>query len=320
MAGQAATELDGEEGDEEINPVAPASTAGAGLRSSAPAGGPSSATSHRAVHLAPEIPVRLVATDLDGTLLQPDGSVSRRTVEAVRAVRRAGIHVVPVTGRPPRATWEVAKAAGIGPLGVCANGAALVDVSTMEVVELEPIEVAAATALVRSLRLSLPGALFAAEQAEKLAYEPGFFEVERSWEDFYQRVEDILDALAPKTMKLIVRQPGCSAGDLIAHLTDGSSHRMSLTSSGLGWVEIAAEGISKAYGTRRVCQLLGVEQNEVLAVGDYYNDLPLLAWAGRTAAPANALPEVLAVADRMLPSNGEDGMAQLLEELAASAS
>ena len=57
-------------------------------------------------------PVRLVATDLDGTLLLPDGTLSERTIRGVRAAQDAGILVIPITGRPPRITWDVAKEAG----------------------------------------------------------------------------------------------------------------------------------------------------------------------------------------------------------------
>jgi hydroxymethylpyrimidine pyrophosphatase-like HAD family hydrolase len=309
---------------------------------------------------------RLVATDLDGTLLRPDGTVSKRTAEAVQAAQEAGIYVIPVTGRPPRATWDIAFSAQLGPLGVCANGAAVVDLGTLEVVELQTIEAGAATGLVKRLRCRFPGVVFAVEQPQRLAYERGFFETERLWEDVVFEVDDILAALSQAAVKLIVRRPGCAATDMLAHLagadptvatgaldqlflaagksaaalvaagdnagapsalsgpgrspTSGALGSLSVTSSGLDWVEIAAKGISKAYGTWRVCQRLGVDRTEVLAVGDYYNDLPLLGWAGQTAAPANALPEVLAAAQLVLPSNAEDGVAQLLEELASCAS
>ena len=266
-------------------------------------------------------PVRLVATDLDGTLLRSDGTISQRTAEAVRAAREAGIHVVPVTGRPPRATWDIAEDAGLGPLGACANGAALVDVSSGKVIELEALELELTTVLVEGLRQSFPGALFAVEQVDCFNYEIGFFEVLRQWNGVVNQVQDIVDALVPGSIKLIVRRPGSTAAELIAHLGNGhAGHagRFSLTSSGLDWVEIAAAGISKAYGTGRLCQLLGIDPGEVLAVGDYYNDLPLLSWASRSAAPANALPEVLAIVDRVVPSNEEDGVAQLLEELVAA--
>ena len=79
---------------------------------------------------------------------------------------------------------------------------------------------------------------------------------------------------------------------------------------------MASPGITKAHAVQRVCDRLGVGVGEVLAIGDNYNDLTVLAWAGRAAAPANAIPEVLSVVQQVLPSNGEDGVAQLLERLA----
>ncbi|HXW78418.1 MAG TPA: HAD family hydrolase, partial [Acidimicrobiales bacterium] len=97
-------------------------------------------------------PVRLVATDLDGTLLRPDGTISERTIRAVRSARDAGLYVIPMTGRPPRVTWEVAKEAGLGPLGVCSNGAALVDFSAMEVIEVETLGRDVAAEVVLMLR------------------------------------------------------------------------------------------------------------------------------------------------------------------------
>ena len=265
--------------------------------------------------------VRLVATDLDGTLLRSDGTISQRTTEAVAAAREAGIHVVPVTGRPPRATWGIAEDAGLGPLGACANGAVVVDVSSGKVIELETLELELTTALVEGLRQRLPGTLFALEQVDCFNYEIGFFEVLRQWDGAVNEVDDIVEALVPGSIKLIVRRPGSTAAQLMAHLNEGRlghAGGFSLTSSGLDWVEIAAPGISKAYGTARLCQLLGVDPGEVLAVGDYYNDLPLLSWASRSAAPANALPEVLAIVDKVVASNEDDGVAQLLEELVAA--
>ena len=100
--------------------------------------------------------LRLVATDLDGTLLDPDGRVTARTARAVAAARARGIHVVPVTGRPPQATWALAAAAGLGPLGVCANGAVIVDLERGEVLEVSEIAGAIATGLVDLLRRAVP--------------------------------------------------------------------------------------------------------------------------------------------------------------------
>jgi hypothetical protein len=261
--------------------------------------------------------VRLVATDLDGTLLRPDGSVSQRTVDAVQAAQRAGLHVIPVTGRPPRVTWDVAKRAGLGPLGVCSNGAVVVDVEAMEILELETVAADVAGRLVNMLRECLPGVVFAVEEMESFTHETGFMEPDWYWDEVTGQVDDIIQAVSPMCIKLIVRRPGWSAGTLLAELRRQVAEKGHVTSSGLDWVEIGAPGISKAYALERVCARLGVGVSEVLAIGDNHNDLTVLAWAGRAAAPANAIPEVLATVQQVVPSNEHDGVAQLLEDLAA---
>jgi Cof subfamily protein (haloacid dehalogenase superfamily) len=262
-------------------------------------------------------PVRLVATDLDGTLLRPDGTISERTIRAVRSARNAGLHVIPITGRPPRVTWDVAKEAGLGPLGVCSNGAALVDISAMEVIEVETLGRDVAAEVVPMVRELFPGAVFAVEEMESFTHEAGFIDPDWNWDEGTNQVDDIIEAVTPGCIKLIVRRPGWPARHLLSQLNDRVAENLHFTSSGLDWVEIGAQGISKAYATERACHRLGVAVGEVLAVGDNYNDLTVLAWAGRTAAPANAIPEVLSIVQQVLPANCEDGVAVLLEALAA---
>ncbi len=261
-------------------------------------------------------PVRLVATDLDGTLLLPDGTLSERTIRGVRAAQEAGILVIPITGRPPRITWDVAKEAGLGPLGVCSNGAAVVDLSSMEVIEVQTMQAEVTLKLVTVVREVFPGAVFAVEEIETFTHETGFMEPNWNWAEGSEQVDDIIEAVSSGCVKLVVRRPGWPAGALLAELKDQVSQTAHITSSGLDWVEMASPGITKAHAVQRVCNRLGVGVGEVLAIGDNYNDLTVLAWAGRAAAPANAIPEVLSVVQQVLPSNGEDGVAQLLERLA----
>jgi Cof subfamily protein (haloacid dehalogenase superfamily) len=259
--------------------------------------------------------VRVVATDLDGTLLDPSGEVTPRTTKAVCAAREAGIHVVPITGRPPQAMWHLAEQAGLGPFGVCSNGAALVDIDTRSVLEAETIAADIADGLVDLLRAELPGIVLACDDLDYFIYERGFFPSPVDWDEEMREVDDIRPSARAGCVKLIARSPGRTAPELIEFLEDHLAELAHVTTSGLDWVDIGAVHVSKAYALQRLCDRLGVHLGEVIAVGDNHNDLSVLAWAGAAMAPANAIPEVLAVAHRILPANGEEGVAALLEEL-----
>lgn len=262
--------------------------------------------------------VRLVATDLDGTLLGPTGAVSSRGANAIRAARAAGIHVVPVTGRPPQALWHLAKAANLGPFGVCSNGAAIVDLEHQQVVEVRRLPGEIALRMVSLVREAVPGTLFAVDDLECFSHERGFFNGVVDWQERIDEVADIAPILQAGCVKLIARRPGMGAIELIERLESRVGREGHVTTSGLDWVDIGAAGVSKAYALERVCEALGVAVGEVVAIGDNHNDLSVLAWAGQAMAPANAIAEVLAAADRVLPANSDDGVALLLEELATA--
>jgi Cof subfamily protein (haloacid dehalogenase superfamily) len=262
--------------------------------------------------------VRLVATDLDGTLLDPHGQVTTRTAQAVLSARAQGIHVVPVTGRPPQAMWDLAAAAGLGPLGICANGAVIVDLEHSLVLEVSEMAGAIATALIDLLRRAVPNILLATDDLECFSYERGFFEAPVDWQEKLTEVDDVRPIVATGCIKLIARTSETTAPQLIELLQREVGEAGHVTTSGLDWVDIGAPQVSKAYALERVCDRLGIGIDEVVAIGDNHNDLSLLAWASSAMAPANAIPDVLAVVERVLPSNSEDGVAVLLEELAAA--
>ena len=262
--------------------------------------------------------IKLVATDMDGTLLDPTGEVSLRTTAAVVGAREAGIHVIPVTGRPPQALWQLAAKAGLGPLGVCANGAAIVDLERQTVIEVDEIPGEVAVALVALVRTAVPGVRMAADHLDCFSHEIGFFESPVDWQEKLEEVADILSVVTRGCTKLVARTSGTPAPiliDLLEEVIRGMGH---VTSSGLDWVDIGPPGISKAQSVRRVCRLLGVSESDVVAIGDNHNDLSLLAWAALSMAPANAIPEAIALTHHVLPANADHGVAALLEELIAT--
>lgn len=213
--------------------------------------------------------------------------------------------------------WAIAESGGLGPLGVCSNGAIVLDLESNEVLEVEPITGPAAGELIDTVRTARPGVLFALDDLERFCFERAFIPEGRARSGRAREVPDIDELAAAGCVKLIARHPGTDAVTLMRHLQDHIGDAAHVTSSGLDWVEIMAPGVSKANAVERVCGRLGIGRAQVVAVGDNYNDLSLLSWAGHPMAPANAVDAILEIAGRVLPTNTEDGVAVLLEELVA---
>jgi Cof subfamily protein (haloacid dehalogenase superfamily) len=258
--------------------------------------------------------LRLAAIDLDGTLLRADGTLSDRSRRALTRVRSAGIQVVVVTARGPRSVRVLAREAGLDGNAICSNGAIALDLASGEVVRTRPLGQEVAARLVRELRARLPGILFAAE-SEEFALEPGFAAWE--WEPpAGTRYADALELVAAPVAKLILRHEEHALEAVAAAARDLAGDEAAVTIPGPWTVEISAAGVSKAAALAELCAELGIDPSEVIAFGDYPNDLPMLEWAGRAVAVANAHPEVLTVADEVTASNEDDGVALVLERLA----
>ena len=265
--------------------------------------------------------VRLVATDLDGTLLRPDGTVSDRTAAALAAAEAAGLDVVFVTARPHRWLADLARhVAGHG-VAICANGASVVDVAGLRILEQHGMDRARVTDVASRLRAAwgTDRVHLAVEGAEGFAAEEGFRSEhdERGDVPTAARIEDVLPAT---TFKVLLRATGRSpdADEFVAdaqRVVGDLAHVSSSAAGALG--EIAAPGVTKAATLARWTARRGIDPAAVWAVGDAPNDLPMLTWAGRAFAVGNAHPAVLAVAHEVLPSNAEDGVAEMLERATA---
>jgi Cof subfamily protein (haloacid dehalogenase superfamily) len=260
---------------------------------------------------------RLVASDLDGTLLRPDETVSERTRAALAAARAAGITVVLVSGRPPRSLGPIAERIGVGGIAICANGALVWDLDTGTILDVSPLAADLAARLVRTLREAIPGVLFAVELE-------GGFGREAGWSDGRAPASpdeleaDALELIGGPVVKLLVRHPSLPFEELAERARAAVGDDAVVTWAGLRLVEISAAGVTKAFALERLCRRLGIAASEVVAVGDMPNDLAMLAWAGRAVAVANADPQVLAAADEVTAANTEDGVAWLLERIVAS--
>lgn len=263
------------------------------------------------------MPPRLVATDLDGTIVRSDGTITARTVAAVARAEEAGARVVFVTGRPPRLMGDVVEAFGARGLAICSNGAYVLDLHTGEVIEENAIQVAVLAEAARRLREAIPGiglaVEFAHETASDALYEPW------DWDRgiTLQRVADTV-LLGRPAPKLMGRHPEHSADDMLAMarpVLDGLVNVYH--SNGLRLIEAIAPGVSKASALASLAERAGIDPSAAVAFGDMPNDLPMLGWAGTSYAVANAHPVVCAAADHLIAANDQDGVAEVLERLFA---
>lgn len=260
---------------------------------------------------------RLVASDIDGTLLDPYARVTDRTRAVVHRVVEAGVPFVLVTGRPPRWVPPIVEQLGHAGLVVCANGAVLYDAATDRVrsaVTLDPLQLRNAADAVAT---ALPGAKLAVELPAASAAEELFLaepNYTHPWPGGDAEAAPRDELLGRPVIKMLVRLAGASSDAMASALQAVLGGALGVTfSTGHGLVELSAPGITKATGLAAVAVELGVAAGDVVAFGDMPNDLAMLAWAGCGVAMANAHPVVLSTCDEVTAPNSEDGLALVLE-------
>jgi HAD superfamily hydrolase (TIGR01484 family) len=256
-------------------------------------------------------PPRLVATDLDGTLVRSDGTVSAYTRDVLAAVEARGVLVVFVTGRPLRWAEDVFDYVGEHGLAVVSNGALVWDVARHAVHLQRPIDPVLGLEVTTLLRAALPGTSFAVETLEGIGLEPEF--VERHPVPDGARRAPIGELFDRPAVKLLARHEELAPQEFWDLAEEAVGGRLVITwSSTTSLLEISAPGVTKASTLALLCADLGIDAADVIAFGDMPNDLPMLAWAGTSYAMADAHPTVIEAADHVAPGHDEDGVAQVL--------
>lgn len=258
--------------------------------------------------------LRLVATDLDGTLVHSDGSVSPRTVRALARAEEQGVDVVFVTGRPLRWARDVFEHVGGHGEAIVSNGALLWDVAEDRPTLVRGISPSVVLEVADRLREAVPGTTFAVETLEGIALEHAY--LERYPVPEGSRRGTLAEILDGPTVKILARHEDLDPQDFWDLAEQCAGHLVEITWSSAGaLLEMSGYGVTKASTLALVAEQRGITRDEVVAFGDMPNDLPMLAWAGTSYAMANAHPTVRAAADRIAPVNDEDGVAVVLEDL-----
>jgi Cof subfamily protein (haloacid dehalogenase superfamily) len=267
---------------------------------------------------------RLIATDLDGTLLRDDKSVSPRTVAALAAAEEAGIEVFFVTGRPARWMGVVSDHVHGHGLAICGNGAAVVDLhggpGTHRFVKVRDLALGNALDAVRLVREAAPGTVYAIEQTYGFYQEPDYPKLHMETPDTLAPAEELLAPGGAGTeqpiLKILAYHPTLDPDAFLTVARLAVGERATITrSSPSALLEISGPGVSKASTLALCCAERGISHEEVVAFGDMPNDVEMLTWAGRSYAMGNAHPDVIAAASGQTVANNEDGVAVVIEQM-----
>ena len=282
--------------------------------------------------IVPPLPpdIRLFATDLDGTLLLPDGTVGERTRLAIDALSDAGVRVVFVTGRPPRWVHPVADMTDHRGTAIGANGGVTINMADDIITLVRPIPPDSALAAVNALRAITPDIDFAVEYAtEGRSTAESFFAIGRTytprWEvPAHTEVGDVeLLVNRPGITKLLGRPGG-------AHNHDADSFLEAADQALLGIVEVTHSnsddvllemsglGVTKGSTLEILAAQWGISAEHVVAVGDMPNDIPMLRWAAMSFAVSDAHPAAREAANAVIGSNADEAVAQLIEAVLAA--
>ncbi|WP_306204852.1 Cof-type HAD-IIB family hydrolase [Actinoplanes sp. RD1] len=263
-------------------------------------------------------PFRLVASDIDGTLIRSDGTLSPRTIDVLDRLHADDVPTVLVTGRPVRWLRQLYDQMAEPLPAVCANGAVVYDPDTDAILRAAPISTELLLDVTARLREAVPDVTMAVEVEDGRGfwYEPAW---PLHWDGEMEgvRVIGTPDELTSvPAVKLLVRSAHHQPDEFVELVSRTLGTAVEAThSSTSALVEISAAGVTKAAGLAWLCEQRGLTAADVVAFGDMPNDLPLLTWAGRSVAMGNAHPAVKEIADEIGLTNDEDGVAAYLEKV-----
>ena len=258
---------------------------------------------------------RLIATDLDGTIIPHDGPISKRNIDAFTAAHHLGIEIFIVTGRPPRWMREVARQLPFAK-AICCNGALLYDLATDQVLEQWLIPVEAQKETVRRLREVIPHIAFAVDINGVFSKEKNYHTVYDIAESNLEKIEEVMREPAMKMLARCAKQEFTS-DEMLALAHNSVSDLVTVTHSNPleSLLEISALGINKGTTLARMAERAGIAAEDVVAFGDNPNDFPMLEWAGRSWAMADGHSDAPNYANFVADPHHHDGVAIVIEEL-----
>ncbi|MEV7380212.1 HAD family hydrolase [Streptomyces lydicus] len=264
----------------------------------------------------PPLPYTLIATDLDGTLLRPDDTVSERTRQALAAATAAGAAHIVVTGRAVPWTRHILDALDYDGLAVCGQGGQVYHAGEHRLLTSVTLDRQLAGLALSKIEAEV-GPLFLAASRDGLEGEvlvgPGYRVHEGPLPNVM--IDDPGELWAAPLNKVYLQHPTLDDDALALAARQVAGDLVGVTMAGKGIVELLPLGLTKATGLSLAARRLGLTAKQTVAFGDMPNDIPMFAWAAHGVAMANAHDELKAVADEVTTSNEDDGIAAVLERL-----
>lgn len=266
--------------------------------------------------------VRLIASDLDGTVVGEDFRFRPRTLRALEAARDRGVELLFVTGRPARWLDVLRRELDHQGLVICSNGAVVFDLDTGSMVETHGFPARLAFDVLADVRRAHPEVVCAVETPAGLVAEPAWHSTtvaaRRNPPLRYGPLEETVPE-AERVLKLLVRSPDEveDVDAFVARMRSLVDGRLSVTHAvaGMPLAEMGQAGLSKARTLSDYVAALGIAPDQVMAFGDMPNDLEMLTWAGYGFAMGDGHPGVVSAVGRTAPPFGKDGVAQVVEAL-----
>lgn len=266
----------------------------------------------------------LIASDVDGTLIDDENRISARTIDVLQRARARGVELVLATGRPPRwipeITDQLAGTEAAIRYAVCANGAIVYDVIADRVLHVSALQPAALAEIAAICTQELPGCGLASERVGESAFDaatppfvatPGYQHAWLNPDHVYVGQDEVT---AVPAVKLLARMPEMSSRDMAEAVAPRVGDLAEITFSiDTGLVEFSLPGTHKAAGLSWLAENTDVNSVSTIAFGDMPNDAEMLRWATRGVAMGHGDPAAIAAANEVTGSNLDDGVAKVLE-------
>jgi len=261
---------------------------------------------------------RLIATDLDDTLLNENSKISERNRKAIEAARRKGVYFTLATGRMAQSTFRYARQLEVELPLITYHGALVCSLHEEKPYYYRPLEFALVRDIIKEaqershhVNLYLEDRLFVKEYNRITSFYKNFSSVE------IEPVGDLVEYLdcrgmAPPKVTIIDKEEAMEEIEVI--LKERFPGRLNLMLSRPSFLEITHNLATKGQALKTLAKDLGINREEIIAFGDSINDLDMLEYAGLGVAVENARPQAKEVADIIAPSHQEDGVAEIIEQ------